>query len=85
MKTAKTSATIAMAAATIVLLLPVLYFLSFGPVAWLIGKGYVVDGPMMRTYAWPGYWAVARSPQLRGVMVPYLYWCAGAPLPPDED
>jgi len=42
---------------TVVVLLPLLYLFSAGPVEWLMARGYVsYDNPFVKTFYFPGQW-----------------------------
>ena len=57
----------------IVLALPILYFVSMGPVAWLGVNGYVAKEHVL-TYFWPANWACTKSPRFHSVFIRYLDW-----------
>lgn len=60
--------------AILLFLLPVLYFLSFGPAMWLVNKGYASTGPDSWVYTlyWPIEELCSAIPVLNDVKHWYL-------------
>jgi hypothetical protein len=63
----------AVAVIVLILLAPILYFLSTGPVVWLEAKGVITtDSPAMGFIYWPVSYGVEHSPHFEWVLVRYL-------------
>lgn len=58
---------------TVVLLLPVLYLISSGPVEWLMARGYVsYNNPFVKAFYYPGELLMKICPPLNDFVRWYL-------------
>jgi hypothetical protein len=53
--------------AAAIVVLPVLYLLSFGPAVWLAGRGYLSESTVSLFY-WPVLWSTAHAETLDGAV-----------------
>jgi hypothetical protein len=69
---------VALVLVAVLLLLPMLYALSIGPVVWLQVTGRIGESPVLETAYSPLYWTVDNVPVAGRAVAKYMTWWAPA-------